>query len=109
MVILLLKSAPVGEMQTSARCRWSTAAKARSTVHSLSLWLVSQGVLLFSSCLERNLPHMFQLWSDIFNRCVSNLQPLAPSYPKLTVQTVTQVNIDLAAPTLRTRSDSEFW
>ncbi|XP_028987098.1 presequence protease, mitochondrial [Betta splendens] len=27
-----------------------------------------QGVLLASSCLERNLPHMFQLWSDIFNR-----------------------------------------
>uniref|UniRef100_A0A3Q2UFL3 Presequence protease, mitochondrial n=1 Tax=Fundulus heteroclitus TaxID=8078 RepID=A0A3Q2UFL3_FUNHE len=26
-----------------------------------------QGVLLFSSCLETNLPHMFQLWSDIFN------------------------------------------
>ncbi|XP_017284999.1 presequence protease, mitochondrial [Kryptolebias marmoratus] len=26
-----------------------------------------QGVLLSSSCLERNLPHMFQLWSDIFN------------------------------------------
>uniref|UniRef100_A0A665XFA6 Pitrilysin metalloproteinase 1 n=1 Tax=Echeneis naucrates TaxID=173247 RepID=A0A665XFA6_ECHNA len=25
------------------------------------------GVLLSSSCLERNLPHMFQLWSDIFN------------------------------------------
>lgn len=26
-----------------------------------------QGVLLSSSCLEKNLPHMFQLWSDIFN------------------------------------------
>ncbi|KAM4551302.1 presequence protease, mitochondrial [Odontesthes bonariensis] len=26
-----------------------------------------QGILLFSSCLERNLPHMFQLWSDLFN------------------------------------------
>uniref|UniRef100_A0A3B5MT50 Pitrilysin metalloproteinase 1 n=1 Tax=Xiphophorus couchianus TaxID=32473 RepID=A0A3B5MT50_9TELE len=26
-----------------------------------------QGVLLFSSCLERNLPHMFKLWSDIFS------------------------------------------
>lgn len=26
-----------------------------------------QGILLSSSCLERNLPHMFQLWSDIFN------------------------------------------
>uniref|UniRef100_A0AAX7VRB6 Presequence protease, mitochondrial n=1 Tax=Astatotilapia calliptera TaxID=8154 RepID=A0AAX7VRB6_ASTCA len=25
------------------------------------------GILLSSSCLERNLPHMFQLWSDIFN------------------------------------------
>uniref|UniRef100_A0A669EAC1 Pitrilysin metalloproteinase 1 n=1 Tax=Oreochromis niloticus TaxID=8128 RepID=A0A669EAC1_ORENI len=25
-----------------------------------------QGILLSSSCLERNLPHMFQLWSDIF-------------------------------------------
>ncbi|XP_069565063.1 presequence protease, mitochondrial [Brachyistius frenatus] len=27
-----------------------------------------QGVLLSSSCLERNLPHMFQLWSDLFNK-----------------------------------------
>uniref|UniRef100_A0A3B4Z4I5 Presequence protease, mitochondrial n=1 Tax=Stegastes partitus TaxID=144197 RepID=A0A3B4Z4I5_9TELE len=27
-----------------------------------------QGVLLSSSCLERNLPHMFELWSDIFNK-----------------------------------------
>lgn len=27
-----------------------------------------QGILLFSSCLERNLPHMFELWSDIFNK-----------------------------------------
>ncbi|XP_064201881.1 presequence protease, mitochondrial isoform X1 [Anguilla rostrata] len=26
-----------------------------------------QGVLLTSSCLERNLPDMFHLWSDIFN------------------------------------------
>ncbi|XP_041847392.1 presequence protease, mitochondrial [Melanotaenia boesemani] len=26
-----------------------------------------QGILLSSSCLERNLPHMFQLWTDIFN------------------------------------------
>uniref|UniRef100_A0A3P9Q126 Pitrilysin metalloproteinase 1 n=1 Tax=Poecilia reticulata TaxID=8081 RepID=A0A3P9Q126_POERE len=26
-----------------------------------------QGVLLFSCCLERNLPHMFKLWSHIFN------------------------------------------
>lgn len=26
-----------------------------------------QGVLLSSSCLERNLPHMFHLWNDIFN------------------------------------------
>ncbi|KAG8013806.1 Presequence protease, partial [Nibea albiflora] len=29
--------------------------------------MYEQGVLLSSSCLERNLPHMFQLWSDIFN------------------------------------------
>uniref|UniRef100_A0A672JR63 Presequence protease, mitochondrial n=1 Tax=Salarias fasciatus TaxID=181472 RepID=A0A672JR63_SALFA len=27
-----------------------------------------QGILLSSSCLDRNLPHMFRLWSDIFNR-----------------------------------------
>uniref|UniRef100_A0AAQ5Y5W7 Presequence protease, mitochondrial n=1 Tax=Amphiprion ocellaris TaxID=80972 RepID=A0AAQ5Y5W7_AMPOC len=27
-----------------------------------------QGILLFSSCLERNVPHMFELWSDIFNK-----------------------------------------
>ncbi|XP_068196334.1 presequence protease, mitochondrial [Antennarius striatus] len=26
-----------------------------------------QGVVLSSSCLERNLPHMFQLWSDVFD------------------------------------------
>ncbi|XP_076838253.1 presequence protease, mitochondrial [Brachyhypopomus gauderio] len=29
--------------------------------------LYEQGILLTSSCLERNLPEMFQLWSDIFN------------------------------------------
>ncbi|TKS79374.1 Presequence protease, mitochondrial [Collichthys lucidus] len=29
--------------------------------------MYEQGVLLSSSCLERNLPHMFQLWSDIFS------------------------------------------
>ncbi|GAA6216215.1 presequence protease, mitochondrial [Lates japonicus] len=34
---------------------------------STQLDMYEQGVLLFSSCLERNLPHMFQLWSDIFN------------------------------------------
>ena len=28
----------------------------------------SQGILLSSSCLERNLPDMFHLWSDTFNR-----------------------------------------
>lgn len=45
--------------------------------HSFIVWSVLldvgflfQGVLLSSSCLERNLPHMFQLWSDIFNRYV---------------------------------------
>lgn len=30
--------------------------------------LYEQGIILSSSCLERNLPDMFQLWSDIFNR-----------------------------------------
>ncbi|XP_070774904.1 presequence protease, mitochondrial [Enoplosus armatus] len=34
---------------------------------STQLDMYEQGVLLASSCLERNLPHMFQLWSDIFN------------------------------------------
>lgn len=34
---------------------------------STHLDMYEQGVLLSSSCLERNLPHMFQLWSDIFN------------------------------------------
>ncbi|XP_022617554.1 presequence protease, mitochondrial [Seriola dumerili] len=34
---------------------------------STQLDMFEQGVLLSSSCLERNLPHMFQLWSDIFN------------------------------------------
>ncbi|XP_065809354.1 presequence protease, mitochondrial-like [Labrus bergylta] len=33
---------------------------------STQLDMYEQGVLL-SSCLERNLPHMFHLWSDIFN------------------------------------------
>ncbi|XP_062284541.1 presequence protease, mitochondrial [Scomber scombrus] len=35
---------------------------------STQLDMYEQGVLLSSSCLERNLPHMFQLWSDTFNR-----------------------------------------
>nr|XP_020468111.1 presequence protease, mitochondrial [Monopterus albus] len=34
---------------------------------STQLDVYEQGVLLLSSCLERNLPHMFQLWRDIFN------------------------------------------
>ncbi|XP_028282436.1 presequence protease, mitochondrial [Parambassis ranga] len=34
---------------------------------STQLDTFEQGVLLYSSCLERNLPDMFQLWSDIFN------------------------------------------
>uniref|UniRef100_A0A8C6UT94 Presequence protease, mitochondrial n=1 Tax=Neogobius melanostomus TaxID=47308 RepID=A0A8C6UT94_9GOBI len=29
--------------------------------------MYEQGVLLFSACLDRNLPHMFDLWRDIFN------------------------------------------
>uniref|UniRef100_A0A671NMK6 Pitrilysin metalloproteinase 1 n=1 Tax=Sinocyclocheilus anshuiensis TaxID=1608454 RepID=A0A671NMK6_9TELE len=29
--------------------------------------LYEQGIILSSSCLDRNLPDMFQLWSDIFN------------------------------------------
>lgn len=37
-----------------------------------------QGILLSSSSLERNLPHMFQLWSDIFNRCVLRHQQKTP-------------------------------
>ncbi|KAK5860414.1 hypothetical protein PBY51_021893 [Eleginops maclovinus] len=37
------------------------------TSDSTQLDMYEQGVLLFSSCLERNLPHMFQLWSDTFN------------------------------------------
>ncbi|KAM6920229.1 presequence protease, mitochondrial [Lycodopsis pacificus] len=37
------------------------------TPDSSQLDMYEQGVLLYSSCLERNLPHMFQLWSDIFN------------------------------------------
>ncbi|XP_032387817.1 presequence protease, mitochondrial [Etheostoma spectabile] len=38
------------------------------TPDSTQLDMYEQGVLLSSSCLERNLPHMFQLWRDIFNR-----------------------------------------
>ncbi|XP_041805663.1 presequence protease, mitochondrial [Chelmon rostratus] len=34
---------------------------------STQLDVYEQGVLLSSSCLDRNLPHMFHLWSDIFN------------------------------------------
>ncbi|KAM3605131.1 uncharacterized protein V6R79_021170 [Siganus canaliculatus] len=34
---------------------------------STELDMYEQGVLLYSSCLERNLPHMFELWRDIFN------------------------------------------
>uniref|UniRef100_A0A671YS55 Presequence protease, mitochondrial n=1 Tax=Sparus aurata TaxID=8175 RepID=A0A671YS55_SPAAU len=34
---------------------------------STQLDMYEQGVLLNSSCLDRNLPHMFELWSDIFN------------------------------------------
>ncbi|TDH05438.1 hypothetical protein EPR50_G00122200 [Perca flavescens] len=37
------------------------------TPDSTQLDMYEQGVLLSSSCLERNLPHMFQLWRDIFN------------------------------------------
>lgn len=37
------------------------------TADSTEMDVFEQGVLLFSSCLDRNLPHMFQLWSDIFN------------------------------------------
>lgn len=29
--------------------------------------MYEQGILLSSSCLDRNLPHMFELWADIFN------------------------------------------
>uniref|UniRef100_A0A3Q1EMH6 Presequence protease, mitochondrial n=1 Tax=Acanthochromis polyacanthus TaxID=80966 RepID=A0A3Q1EMH6_9TELE len=35
---------------------------------STQLDTFEQGILLSSSCLERNLPHMFELWSEIFNR-----------------------------------------
>ncbi|XP_056149535.1 presequence protease, mitochondrial isoform X2 [Lampris incognitus] len=34
---------------------------------SAQLDMYEQGVLLFSSCLERNLPDMLHLWSSIFN------------------------------------------
>ncbi|CAL8347226.1 unnamed protein product [Merluccius merluccius] len=34
---------------------------------STNLDMYEQGVLLFSSCLERNVPDMFGLWRDIFN------------------------------------------
>uniref|UniRef100_A0A668AUX1 Pitrilysin metalloproteinase 1 n=1 Tax=Myripristis murdjan TaxID=586833 RepID=A0A668AUX1_9TELE len=37
------------------------------TSDSTQMDMYEQGVVLFSSCLERNLPHMFQLWSDTFN------------------------------------------
>ncbi|XP_060761903.1 presequence protease, mitochondrial isoform X3 [Neoarius graeffei] len=32
-----------------------------------NLDMYEQGILLTSSCLERNLPDMFHLWSDVFN------------------------------------------
>jgi len=41
---------------------------------------VFQGILLFSSCLERNVPDMFSLWSDIFNRWDRNVEQLSKSF-----------------------------
>uniref|UniRef100_A0A3B4AEQ8 Pitrilysin metalloproteinase 1 n=1 Tax=Periophthalmus magnuspinnatus TaxID=409849 RepID=A0A3B4AEQ8_9GOBI len=35
---------------------------------SSHLDMYEQGMVLSSSCLERNLPHMFGLWRDVFNR-----------------------------------------
>ncbi|KAL4657639.1 presequence protease, mitochondrial-like [Arapaima gigas] len=35
---------------------------------SANLDVYEQGILLISSCLERNMPDMFHLWSEIFNR-----------------------------------------
>uniref|UniRef100_A0A672NYW5 Presequence protease, mitochondrial n=1 Tax=Sinocyclocheilus grahami TaxID=75366 RepID=A0A672NYW5_SINGR len=38
-----------------------------TTIYAFVFILVFQGIILSSSCLDRNLPDMFQLWSDIFN------------------------------------------
>uniref|UniRef100_A0A8C7YSH8 Pitrilysin metalloproteinase 1 n=1 Tax=Oryzias sinensis TaxID=183150 RepID=A0A8C7YSH8_9TELE len=43
------------------------SASAQVVPDSAHIDTFEQGILLSSSCLERNLPHMFHLWSDIFN------------------------------------------
>lgn len=43
------------------------SVSAQISVDSTNLDMYEQGILLFSSCLDRNLPHMFDLWRDIFN------------------------------------------
>lgn len=43
------------------------SASTQIITDSNNLDVYEQGVLLSSSCLDRNLPHMFQLWSDIVN------------------------------------------
>lgn len=57
-------------------CVWLMSYR-KLNVHS-PICCDRQGVLLSSSSLERNLPHMFQLWSDIFNRCVLRRHHLTP-------------------------------
>uniref|UniRef100_A0A8C1Y1X8 Presequence protease, mitochondrial n=1 Tax=Cyprinus carpio TaxID=7962 RepID=A0A8C1Y1X8_CYPCA len=48
--------------------------------------LYEQGIMLSSSCLERNLPDMFQLWSDIFNRLVFFQETEKEIFKSLSVQ-----------------------
>lgn len=43
------------------------SVSAQVIADSTNLDMYEQGILLFSSCLDRNLPHMFDLWRDIFN------------------------------------------
>uniref|UniRef100_A0A3Q3LP83 Peptidase M16C associated domain-containing protein n=1 Tax=Labrus bergylta TaxID=56723 RepID=A0A3Q3LP83_9LABR len=53
--------------QQSQQMELRTGGSTQVVPDSTQLDMYEQGVLLSSSCLERNLPHMFHLWSDIFN------------------------------------------
>uniref|UniRef100_A0AAQ4PYB9 Presequence protease, mitochondrial n=1 Tax=Gasterosteus aculeatus aculeatus TaxID=481459 RepID=A0AAQ4PYB9_GASAC len=55
------------QAQQMERRTGGMSVSTRVITDSTHLDMYEQGVLLSSSCLERNLPHMFRLWSDIFN------------------------------------------
>lgn len=113
-VSLLLKSALVRVVQTWC-CRWFTAA-------NCSLWEkqanreLSVPVLCVSGCPpvllvpgEEPPSHVPVVERHLQQVCLFNLQPSGPFNQNLTVKSVTQVTVGLAAPTLKTRSGSECW